>query len=88
MDPCEGVDLRTGKDREIDRILDEVTAHEAAQKRDALSQRDQAVSSAVQEGSSWGIREIVDRVEDAKARLDDRTDVRGRAGESHLAGTG
>jgi hypothetical protein len=34
------------------------------------------------------IREIVDRVEDAKARLDDRADVRGCAGESHLAGTG
>jgi hypothetical protein len=30
------VDPRTGKNKEIDRVLDGVTAHEAAQKRDVL----------------------------------------------------
>jgi len=84
------VDPRTGKNKEIDRVLDGVTAHEAAQKRDDLINdvKQSAVGSASQEGSRWGIREIVDRVEGAKARLDDTEDVRRCAGESHLAGTG
>ena len=50
--------------------------------------RRQASGRTRPEGSRWGLREVVDRVEGAKARLQHGPDVHGRAGEPHPARAG
>ena len=49
------VDPRTGKNKEIDRILEGVTAHEAAQKRDDLINN---VKQAVQQAKKARVGEF------------------------------
>src|ERR1044071_7828659 len=85
LDPCEGGRPAHGQeqgDRSGSRRGNRPRGRAEAR---PAHQRGQADGSASPEGAGWGIRAIVDRIEDAKARLDDGEDVRRRAGESYSA---
>src|ERR1043166_1748432 len=86
LDPCEGGRPAHGQeqgDRSGSRRGDRPRGRAEAPRP---HRRGQADGSASPEGAGWGIRAIVDRIEDAKARLDDSEDVRRRAGETYSAG--
>jgi Phage integrase, N-terminal SAM-like domain len=65
------VDPRTGKNREIDRILDGVTAHEAAQKRDVLINE---IKQALQQSKKVRVGEFAKSwIESKTLKLDSTT---------------
>jgi hypothetical protein len=81
------VDPRTGKPREIDRVLDGVTAHEAAQQRDRLINE---IKNPIEQAQKVRVGEFAKLwIESKSLKLDSSTaDVRRRARESHLARAG
>ena len=77
------VDPRTGKNKEIDRILDGVTAHEAAQKRDALINE---IKQSVQQSQKVRVGEFAKSWIESKALKLDSTTLRTYADalENHI----